>query len=387
MSKKLYYDDSFMKEFDGKVVSCRQGKKGWEIILDQTAFYPEGGGQPADHGVMVCGETEVNVLDVHEKNGEVVHYTDSPLEIGSEIHGTIDWDRRFDFMQQHTGEHMFSGIAHSMFGANNVGFHLSERENVVDLDVPLTKTDMNTIMDVCNEIVWKNQPVTAAWPDNLDEIEYRSKKALEGPVRILTAGEADVCACCGTHVKFTSQAGPILAITLQAYKGGTRIHLACGKRAVDYLRNRKDDCFEISHALSTPVEEITTAVSQRIKESDDTKFALGRAKRELMAIHAEKAETDGDICVMVMHGISSQELQTLALMLSKRADTGIACCLKKGENGKICIVSKTKDTNKLGRHISGVLGGKGGGKPGIYQGFIEKETDENRLKELYKSFE
>ena len=386
MSVKLYYQDSFMKEFTAKVVSCTEDKKGWAVILDKTAFYPEGGGQPCDHGIMTYDETSVNVIDVREKNGEVIHYVDAPIAQNTEIYGTIDWDRRFDFMQQHTGEHMFSGVVHSMFGYNNVGFHLNERENVVDFDGPLTAEEIKNVMDKCNEIVWLDQPIVADFPDSIEELSYRSKKELHGEIRIVRAGEADICACCGTHTHTTSQAGPIVALTQQAYKGGTRIHILCGKRAVEYLKHRNDDCYDISHLLSVPVESIKESLSARLKEIDDLRFALSQSKRQLMSVYAEKVQIDDESCVMAMDNLTSNELQTLALILSEKAKTAIAYTKVKDANGKICIVSKDIDTNKLGRFISSHLGGKGGGKPGIYQGFVEKDTDENQLKSLVKEF-
>lgn len=386
MSEKLFYKDRFMQEFDGTVISCTQDKKGWAIVLDQTAFYPEGGGQPCDHGTMSFGDVMAQVTDVREKADVITHYTDTEIPVGTVVHGVIDWDRRFDFMQQHTGEHMFSGAVNSLFGYNNVGFHLSERDNVVDFDGPLTKDDIRMVMDVCNASVWADQPVITGWPENVKEMEYRSKKELSGPIRIVHTGDVDTCACCGTHTATTAQAGPIVALTSMAYKGGTRINILCGRRAVDYLKNRNDDCYNISHQLSSPVESITEAVSARMNEIEQLKIQLAAAKRRLIALWAEKAETDGEICIMCKDDLASNEIQNLTLLLAEKAKTAVVCSKHTGGNSKICIVSSDKDTNKLGRHISATLGGKGGGKPGIYQGFVEQDTDEAQLTELVKSF-
>ena len=387
MSVKLFYDDRYMTEFDGTVMSCTEDKKGWAVVLNRTAFYPEGGGQPADHGEMYFGETVAQISDVRERGGEIIHYSDVEIPAGTAVHGKIDWERRFDLMQQHTGEHIFSGVVNSMFGYNNVGFHLSEKDNVVDFDGPMTKDDIKAVMDRCNEIVWANQPVTARWPENVKEMEYRSKKELSGPIRIVTAGQADVCACCGTHTAVTSQAGPIAALSFMAYKGGTRINILCGKRAVEYLKQRNDDCYDISHQLSSPVENITTAVANRMKEIDELKFRLSAAKRSLMELWAQSAETDGEVCVMCRENLQSNEIQSLAVMLAEKAKTALVYSRQQGANGKICIVSQAFDTNKLGRFISAELGGKGGGKPGIYQGFVEKAAEQRQLYALIKNFE
>ena len=387
MTEKLFYKDSFMQEFDATVISCTEDKKGWAVVLDCTAFYPEGGGQPADHGVMQWGENSVNITDVREKGKVITHYADGEIPVGAVIHGVIDWARRFDFMQQHTGEHIFSGVVNSMFGYNNVGFHLSERETVVDFDGPLSKEEIKAIMDRCNAVVWANQAVNAGFPENVKELEYRSKKELQGAIRIVRAGDADICACCGTHTATTAQAGPIVALNSQAYKGGTRILMACGNRAVEYLKQRNDDCYNVSHQLSVPVENIKEAVAARLDEIGQLKYALANAKRQLIAVWAEKAQTDGEICIMVKEDLQSHEIQSLTAMLAEKAKTAVVLSPQTDASPKLCITSSVYDTNKLGRHICATLGGKGGGKPGTFQGSVEKPADETTLAELIKSFE
>ena len=387
MSVKLFYENRYMTEFDGTVISCTPDKKGWAVVLDQTAFYPEGGGQPCDHGVMQWGESQTAVTDVRERGGQVIHYCDSEIPEGTAVHGVIDWDRRFDMMQQHTGEHIFSGVVNSMFGYNNVGFHLSEKDNVVDFDGPLSKEDIKAIMDKCNETVWLNQPVTAEYPENVNELEYRSKKELTGAIRIVTAGSADICACCGTHTATTAQAGPIVALSSAAYKGGTRINILCGRRAVEYLKQRNDDCYDISHQLSVPVEKITEAVAVRMSEIDNLKYQLSAAKRQLMAVWAEAAQPVDGVCVVCREDLRSNEILMFTQLLAEKADTAAVYSSQQDANGKICIISTVKDTNKLGRHISATLGGKGGGKPGSYQGFVEKDTDRETLYRLIKELE
>ncbi len=386
MSEKLFYKNRYMQEFDSVVTSCTEDKKGWAVVLEQTAFYPEGGGQPADHGTLSFGESTAEITDVRERNGVIIHYADIEIPAGTTVHGVIDWNRRYDFMQQHTGEHMFSGVVNSMFGFNNVGFHLSEKDNVVDFDGPMTKEDIKAVMDRCNEIVWRNQPVYAGFPENVKELEYRSKKELTGDIRIVRAGDADICACCGTHTATTSQAGPIVALNSMAYKGGTRISILCGKRAVEYLKQRNDHCYEISHILSSPVEEIVGALNNRMKEIEDLKIALASARRQLMTLWVNEVESDGEIVVMSRENLASNEIQNLCLMLSEKTKTAVVYSAQTDANGKICIVSSEKDTNKLGRFISATLGGKGGGKPGIYQGFVEKSADEDIIRELIERF-
>jgi len=234
--------------------------------------------------------------------------------------------------------------------------------------------------------VWADQAVETGFPKNVKELEYRSKKELQGEIRIVRTGAADICACCGTHTATTSQAGPVVALNSQAYKGGTRISILCGKRAVEYLKNRNDDCYYISHRLSVPVENITQAVDARMEEIGQLKFALANAKRQLMALWAENAQVADDICIMVKEDLSSGEIQSFAAMLSEKAKTAVVLSPQGEKGGKICIISTVYDTNKLGRHISGVLGGKGGGRPGTYQGNVDKAADEKALREMVESF-
>ncbi len=386
MSVKLYYENRYLTEFESVVLSCRPDKKGWAVVLEKTAFYPEGGGQPSDRGVMTYDDITANISDVREKGGEITHYSDIEIPVGATVKGVIDWNRRFDFMQQHTGEHMFSGMVNSMFGFKNVGFHLSEKDNVVDFDGRLSKEDIKRIMDKCNEYVWLDQPVNTGFPENVKELEYRSKKDLTGDIRIVRAGDADICACCGTHTATTGRAGPIVALNSIAYKGGTRINILCGKRAVEYLKRRNDDCYDISRQLSLPVESITSGVAARMKEIEELKMALGAAKRQLIALWVRTTQPEEDICVMAKDNLTSNEIQQLCRLLAEKARTAVVYSRQEGGNPKICIISSVKDTNKLGRHISAVLGGKGGGKPGIYQGFVESRADEMKLAEIIKEF-
>ena len=226
---KLYYDSAYIKEFEAQVLSCQEGKKGWEITLSATAFYPEGGGQPADTGLL----GNVRVTDVHEKDGQVVHYTDGPLPVGEMVRGVIDWDRRFQHMQEHSGEHLVSGLIHQRFGYDNVGFHMGTDEVTIDFNGVLEWGDLMAIEEKANGMIWENLEISAVYPekDELDAMEYRSKKELTGAVRIVSIPGGDVCACCGTHVERTGEIGLVKFLSMIHYKGGVRISLLCGKRA------------------------------------------------------------------------------------------------------------------------------------------------------------
>ena len=371
--EKLFYNDSYATTFTAEVIDCFENKDHFAIVLDKTLFYPEGGGQPCDHGVIRFGGETAEVFDVREKNGIICHYSRTAIPVGTVIEGEIDFERRFDLMQQHTGEHMISGIVHSLFGYDNVGFHLSEKDMSLDFSGPLSKEDIDRVVEIANGLIVKNQPVTADYPD-ISKIEYRSKKALEGPVRIVTAGDADVCACCGTHLSTTGQVQMIAVTDSMNYKGGTRIFLGCGRRVfADYMA-KNASCLDISHKLSAKVEEISDKVNDKISECENLKAELAEAKNQLFSYWAESVPA-GDVGFMEKDGLSSGEIQRLCSRLNEKCPT--ACVVAKQTDGtsKICLFSSVCDTNKVGRAICTALGGKGGGKPGIFQGTFSAEGD------------
>ena len=371
--EKLFYNDSYATTFTAEVIDCFENKDHFAIVLDKTLFYPEGGGQPCDHGVIRFGGETAEIFDVREKNGIICHYSRTAIPVGTVIEGEIDFERRFDLMQQHTGEHMISGIVHSLFGYDNVGFHLSEKDMSLDFSGPLSREDIDRVVEIANDLIVKNQPVTADYPD-ISKIEYRSKKALEGPVRIVTAGDADVCACCGTHLSTTGQVQMIAVTDSMNYKGGTRVFLGCGRRVfADYMA-KNTSCLDISHKLSAKVEEITDKVSDKISECENLKAELAEAKNQLFSYWAESVPA-GDVGFMEKDGLTSGEIQRLCSRLNEKCPT--ACVVAKQADGtsKICLFSSVCDTNKVGRAICTALGGKGGGKPGIFQGTFSAEGD------------
>ena len=296
MTEKLFYKDSHLSKFDAEVLSCvrakRQqvkdsfgrldGKAGeyYEIELDRTAFFPEGGGQYADTGVLymadddTCGLDEtarkkVQVLDVRERNGRIFHITDGFIEAKTAVKGSIDWEERFMKMQQHTGEHIVSGLIHAAYGYNNVGFHLGSEDCTMDFDGEITEEELRRIEAEANKAVWKNLKVFTHYPkkEELSQIEYRSKIEIEGQVRIIEIPGYDCCACCAPHVTYTGEIGLIKLGQAQRYKGGVRITMLCGVRAFsDYVR-KEAQAKEISRLLCAKENEIADAVSEKIGKS------------------------------------------------------------------------------------------------------------------------
>ncbi|MBR6652269.1 MAG: alanyl-tRNA editing protein, partial [Anaerotignum sp.] len=258
MTEKLYYLDAYATTFTAKVLECTEDKKNWKVVLDRTLFYPEGGGQPADMGTL----GGVKVLDVHEKDDIITHTTDKPLEVGAEVEGEIDWERRFDLMQNHSGEHILSGVICQKYGCDNVGFHMGKEMITIDLNTKIPEEDLPWLEEKANEAIWNNVPVGIRYPskEELDALDYRSKKELEGQVRIVNVGDYDCCACCGTHVKLAGEIGLIKIISSQNYKGGTRLELLSGKRALQDYRKKNDVSAQAGQLLSVPAEKVDGAV-------------------------------------------------------------------------------------------------------------------------------
>lgn len=273
MTEKLYYNDPFCKTFTATVRACVQEKDAWAVTLDRTAFYPEGGGQPADHGTL----GGVHVADTRERDGEVVHLCNGPLAVGEAVEGAIDWARRFDFMQQHSGEHIVSGILCAAFHCDNVGFHIGHGLVTIDFNAGLTAEDVLDIERRANQYIWEDHALSVAYPspEELEKLDYRSKKALAGQVRIVSWPGADCCACCGTHVLRSGQVGLVKLLSCQKFREGVRIEMAAGGRALDR--------FNVIAGQNTRVSQLLSA------KPDATAAAVERLQAELYALRGRVA--------------------------------------------------------------------------------------------------
>lgn len=364
-TKRLFDENAYMTEFSAKVISCIETEKGFDAVLDATAFFPEGGGQFPDKGSL----SGIEVLDVQEdKEGIIHHFLEKAVPEGETIFGKIDWLRRFDFMQQHSGEHIFSGLAHKHFGATNVGFHLGLEETTLDLDVPLSEEQVNMLELYANEAVQKNLPIEISYPspEELEVLPYRSKKKLSGKVRIVTVPGYDICACCGTHVEKTGEIGIIKITSFQNYKGGTRLFMLCGKRAfLDYQR-KNANVLKVTNNLSVKPEEICTAVSRLENEITEHKIYESSLKKELFALKAEKLGTGEKVCVFEKD-LTPDELRRFCLTLAERFKIA-AVFSGDSENYKYAVSSKTENCSLIAKAINTNFSGRGGGKPELVQG-------------------
>lgn len=375
MTEKLFYTDSHMREFTATVLKCRQRKDKYEIVLNQTAFFPEGGGQYADTGLL----ENVRVTDVRERDGVIFHIADSPLEVGREVHGEIDWEERFVKMQQHTGEHIVSGLVHARFGYNNVGFHLGSEDCTMDFNGEITKDELREIEWEANRAVVLNLEVEVSYPskEELESLSYRSKIEIEGQVRIVTIPGYDVCACCAPHVKKTGEIGMVKLTNVQRYKGGVRVTMLCGFRALaDY--DRKEASAKAISALLCAKEETIAEAAAHLKEeyANEKAKSAGLERRLLTYRAAEVSPEEKAVCIFEedLNGESLRILMNLVL------ETDRLCCAVFTGNDKdgyrYVLGSRTLDIRDLGKEMNREFRGKGGGKPEMVQGTICAKADE-----------
>ncbi len=381
MTEKLYEQDAFLVKFEANVLSCVKSKKGFDVILDRTAFYPKGGGQPYDTGRLELpgGRDKVKVLEVHNREGEIVHTCNHPLEAGTAVTGVIDWDRRFDLMQQHSGEHIVSGLAHYLWGCENVGFHMGAEVITIDFDRPLTEEQFAQLERTANWHIWEiNLPVEITYPSSqeLETIHYRSKKELTGQVRIVTFPGADCCACCGTHVRYPAQVGLVKLLTMQKLREGVRIELVCGGRAFRYLDRALGQNIQVSRLLSAKVFETGAAVERLLRENESLKSRLMALEESRFAALAEQYRQAGDV-LLFEDGLSPDGLRRLCGAVLHTCGGRCSCFSGDDSSGyKYAAGQLNGDLRGLVKELNQSLNGRGGGKPDFVQGGVQAKREE-----------
>lgn len=375
-TEKLYYQDSAARVCQAHVMECRPGKRGYEIRLDRTVFYPEGGGQPYDMGRL----NQVRVLEVHEKEGEIWHTTQEALEPGMQVTAEIDWERRLDLMQQHSGEHIVSGMIHEKYGYNNIGFHMGPETITIDFDGEIPEEDLRAVELAANQYVWENHPLEISWPapEELEVLPYRSKKELTGDVRIVTWPGADMCACCGVHVRYSGEIGQIVLVSSQRAKGGVRIEMMCGGRALNYMNRLKEQNRKISNLLSAKWNDTAHAAQKLYEECQQIKFRMvGLELEKISRIAAEKAG-QGDQLIFDSQ-LSPDSVRKLAAEVMETC--GGLCAVFGGDDQKgyrYVIGQKDGDLWSLVKRMNQELQGRGGGKPFFVQGSVQASQEEIR---------
>ena len=378
VTRKLYYEDSHLKTFSARVESCEEAPRGWWVILDATAFYPEGGGQACDLGTL-GGRT---VLDVRERGEAVAHLCDGPLNIGEIVEGTIDWARRFDLMQQHSGEHMISGVIFSLYGFQNMGFHIGSELVTVDVAGPVPPEMLQQIEDTTNTAIWQNLPVKTWYPsaEELPHIPYRSKKALEGPVRIVEFPGIDICACCGTHVKLSGEIGLVKLLSCVKFRNGVRIEMISGARAVSYLSRALEQNRQVSQAFSAKLMETGEAARKMNEALNAEKFKVTGLQWQLFNHVAESFRDKGNV-LRFEKNMAPVDVRELADRIAKVSGGIAAVFTGEKESYQLCLVSHSGDVKQLGSTMAKALNGRGGGKPGFFQGSVA--ATEEQIREFF----
>lgn len=375
-TKRLYYDDAYINEFTATVLECREEQNGYGILLDQSAFYPEGGGQPSDRGQIDGTE----VVDVKEKCGELIHFTKEPVEKGRKVSGNIDWKRRFDLMQQHSGEHMVSGLIHEKYGYDNVGFHMGSDIVTIDFNGPLTMEELLAIEQKVNQKVWENTNVEIWYPSaqELDSLPYRSKKELTGEIRIVRFPGADLCACCGTHVKQTGEIGIIKILSCEKFREGVRVEMVSGRRVLEHLNMLQEQNHQISVLLSAKPSCTANAVSRLYEENFSLKGRVMQMEEKYFREEADKWSGKGDV-LLVCSEMETESVRRLADAVMHTCGGRCAVFAGDDKNGyKYAMGQENGDLRDLTKEMNQTLQGRGGGKPFFVQGSVKSTEQEIR---------
>lgn len=370
-TEKLYYADPFLKTFTATVLDCQPGKNGFVVTMDRTAFYPEGGGQPADQGTL----DGAAVTDVHEKNGVVLHNVDSAVEIGKTVTGVIDWARRFDHMQQHSGEHICSGLICGRCHCDNVGFHMGTDMVTIDFNADIPWEELLEIEAQANQYIYEDHPIDIQFHQGaeLDAIDYRSKKPLEGDVRIVAFPGADCCACCGTHVLRSGQVGLVKFLSVQKFREGVRIELLCGKRALNYLSRTWEQAKTIGQRLSVKPVDAAAAVERLEHELSAAKLRCAQMEESVFAAIAQEQAGKGDVLLFQLP-MKPDSVRKLADAAAKTCG-GLAAVFA-GEGIHYAYALGRADGQDISAQVKAMnaaLHGRGGGRNGFAQGSVEAE--------------
>lgn len=378
---RLFDAEPYAKEATAKVVSCEETEykkvKCFACVLDRTIFFPEEGGQTPDCGTI----NGIKVLDVQVKDKVITHFLEAPVEAGAEVALAIDWNHRFSNMQQHSGEHIFSGSVHTMFGFDNVGFHLSDNSVTMDFNGVLTEEDIKAVERRVNEAIAANVPITAEYVDSevLSTLTYRSKKELEGPVRIVTIPGYDSCACCAPHVQRTGEIGMLKVVHCMNYKGGVRVNILCGFRALEYYRESLALIDSLTDFLTTGRENLVEYVKKLKAENQALSSSLLTAKQDLLKMEFESIPADQQDVLIFKEKTDSVVMKNAVNMLLEKHDGMIAYFSGSDESGySYMLASKAADCREVQKKLAENFKAKGGGKPEMVCGQVAAAESEIR---------
>ncbi len=364
----LYDQDAYLRIFSAEVLDCKPVDDGhFDIVLDRTAFFPEQGGQTADTGTL---EGRIHVLDAHIRQGVIHHICDASLETGERVEGKLDFDHRFSHMQQHTGEHILSGTCARVYGCRNVGFHLSDRIVTVDYDKPLNMEQLEHLEDLSNRAVWANLPVRCWYPEKeeAESLNYRSKKEIDGRLRIVSIPGVDDCACCAPHVHSTGEVGLIRIISAASYKGGVRLSILCGERALRAVRQNQRLLDGLCRQMTCGADELAQVMAKRDAELKELKLRNVQLETEFLLLKAREARDKGERCLLAAGADMQAMIRAAACLCEDQTDTvgvfsgsdaaGYSFCLMGGEDLKGAFTAFRSRLNAQGGGDSQLIRGK-----------------------------
>ena len=373
-TEKIYYNDAYQYEFSAEAVACDKVGDSWHIILNRSCFYPEGGGQPGDTGFL----NDIRIIDSRTVAQEIVHVTESPIDVGETVHGKVDFLRRFAFMQNHTGEHIVSGIINKLHGFENIGFHLGANIMTMDFSGELSKDELTRIEDLANDAVYENVRLESNFIDSADlkdlTLEYRSKKAIEGTVRIVSIPGYDACACAGLHVATSGEVGAIKIISAQRYKGGCRLYALCGRDALEDYRQKNESAHQISALLSVKPNEINQAVEKLLVNIEEQKRLIAGLRNEVFALKAQSYTLGAKLAYVFETDLGPDDMRRFAYEIASRV--AVAFVFSNSEEAPdvyryiICSQSTPEDIAKIAKEMNSALNGRGGAKNEIAQGVV-----------------
>ena len=365
-TEKLYYADAYIGEFDATVLSCESVCDGYAIVLDKTAFFPEEGGQYSDKGYIA----NAYIYDVREKNSVIYHYSKDALNVNESVHCSIDFDERFDKMQQHTAEHMISGFLHNLYGVENTGFHLGAVDVTLDTSREVSRDELSYVEALVNEAGTQNIKIESCFPspEELKTIEYRSKLELTENVRIVKIGEVDSCACCAPHVSFTGEIGLVKFVDAVKHKGGLRIRMLAGKRAYEYVAEIMKEAAGVSALLSAP----QTDIASEVKKLLDTKASLDfEIKKRGIAIAESEASIlpfSEDNLVVYNPAFDMDSLRAFVNKAKEKCKGVIVALMGEEGSYKYVIYTERDDFQAIVKEANSSLCGRGGGRAPMASG-------------------
>lgn len=370
VKEALFYKDNYLKEFNAKVLECITENNKIKIVLDKTAFYPEGGGQPSDIGYI----QNAKVIHVEEKNNKIYHEVDTALQVGQEVSCRINFEERFSNMQHHTAEHIVSGLICKNFNATNVGFHIGKDFTTMDFNVSLTENQIRDIEKKANEAIYKNIEVKEKIysPDEVKSLSYRSKKELKEDVRIVSIEGYDICACCGVHVKQTGEIGIIKILKFDKYKQGIRVYILAGLKAVEDYTDKFNQINKISTLLSLKLNEVYNGVENLSKEVEDLKKEKSQLKNNILEEKLINIKQE-DIIILNINNLDSNDMKNFCNKLKQKANK-IAGVIS---DNKFIFMSDTENLKDLLNNLKEKFDIKGGGNNNLIQG--QTSADFNRI--------